>query len=197
MKRQTQALTLLCVLLISVGLTAQSQFSNPGRLTFSTGIGLLPCYMKDQRVSNSLPVHLIIGYRVSKKFSINSFAGYAAATTDPHLFGDGFATYLENKSVSLGIRGEMRHELMQRMEVYGGAMLGYYFANIKEFNAGTGQLYERSIDAPTPYNPNAPNGKLIYSAFVGTSYFFGKGIGIYGELGYGISLLNFGVTFRI
>jgi hypothetical protein len=197
MKRQTQTLILLCVLLTSFRLTAQTQFSNPGRLNFSTGIGLLPSYMKDSRVSNSLPVHFMLGYRVSKKFNLKAFAGFAAATSDPRSFGDGFSTYLENKSWSVGIRGELRHEFLQRLEVYGGAMLGYYAVNIKEYNSSTGELYKRIEDAPTPYNPKASNVKLMYSAFVGTSYFIRKGIGVYGELGYGISLVNIGVTFRI
>jgi hypothetical protein len=38
---------------------------------------------------------------------------------------------------------------------------------------------------------------MSFSGFVGASYFFNKKIGAFGELGYGISLLNFGVTYRL
>jgi len=153
--------------------------------------------MKDKSASHSLPVQLQLGYRVSKKFSVSTFAGYAAATSDPRTFSDGFATYLENKSFSMGIRAELRHEVSQRVEIYGGSLLGYHRANIREYLAGTNETFLRDIEKPTPYNPNPTSGSLLYSAFVGTTYFIKKGFGVYGEIGYGISLLNFGVTFRM
>lgn len=197
MKRPAHWLFLLCVWASLTSLTAQTKFSNPGRLTFSAGIGILPTYMKDKSVHNALPAHFMMGYRASKKFNLSAFAGYATAKTDPRFFGDGFSTYIENKTFALGLRGEMRHELTQRLEVYGGTMFGYHSANIREFYSGTTQLYSRDNDAPTPYNPKLPKGNVLYSAFVGTTYYIFKGFGVYGELGYGVSLLNVGTTFRI
>ena len=197
MKGLSLTLMLLCVLLTTGLLTAQSQSYHQGRFSLSAGVGLLPAYMKDKSVNNSIPVNFRAGFRISKMFSMNAFAGFASATTETRSFGDGFATYLVNKSMAIGIRGQMNKEVSNRMNIYGGVMLGYHFANINEYLAGSQLPYERNLDAPTPYDPNAPEGKLLYAAYVGTSYFFTKSIGIFGELGYGISLLNMGFTFKI
>ena len=83
----------------------------------------------------------------------------------------------------------------ERFEVYGGATLGYMHKNISE-KTSTGRNYVQTPGKPTKHDPNSSKGSLLYTGFVGTTFFVQKHIGLYAELGYGVSLLNGGVTFR-
>jgi hypothetical protein len=76
-------------------------------------------------------------------------------------------------------------------------MLGFLHSSTREFDKNTNETIVREIDGPTPYDPNQPKGRFNYSGFVGTTYYFAKGVGIFAEAGYGVSLLNTGVTIRL
>lgn len=186
-------LTLLCCVLSLSILNAQS----PGKLIISSGIGIAPTYHGSTASTDMPAVSLQVGYEVSKKFSLSAYAGYTAASSNQKLLSDGLLSKVENKTTAFGLRGEFRKDMTDRLEVYGGMVLGYKAFNITEFDVRTGEAVERDPDAPTPYNPNAPKGQAFYSGFVGTKYFFKKNIGLFGEFGYGLSLVNLGATFKL
>lgn len=197
MKRHSMALTLSCALFLTFTLTAQSTFIHPGKITVRAGVGIVPTYTGSNAETNTPPLYFQAGYNVSNKFSLNAFAGYSSASTGARFFSDGLATYLTNKSLMTGLRAELRHEWTDRLEMYGGGLIGYNRTFINEYNSATHQPYTRVNTEPTPYNPNAPKGQLLYSGFLGASYFMSKNIGVYGEVGYGISIASVGFTFRL
>lgn len=197
MKRHPLALLICCALIVSSTLYAQSPFIKPGKFSIRAGVGVVPTYFGDKAETNTPPVQMQLGYSFGKKFSLNAFAGYSSATTTSRIFSDGLATHLTNKSLLTGLRGELRHEVSNRVEMYGGGLFGYNRSFIKEYNTATGEEFQRELNAPTPYNPNAPKGQFLYAGFVGANYFVTKNVGVYGEIGYGISLANFGLTFRL
>ncbi len=197
MRRSSLTLGLICALFLSASLTAQSTFSHPGKITARAGIGVVPTYVGSHAEANVPPVSIQLGYQLSKKFSLSAFAGYSSITSSPRVFSDGLVTYIENKSMMAGLRTEFKHELSERLDIFGGSLLGFNYAQVEEFNSATNQSFSRSADAPTPYDPNPAKGQFLYSAFVGADYFLTKNIGVYGEIGYGISLASIGLTFNL
>jgi hypothetical protein len=190
-------LTLAGAMFFSLALTAQSNATKAGKFTVSTGIGILPTYFKDGASAKVPALSLRAGYVVSKRFTLNAYFGYSSTIAGPQVFDDGVFTQIENTSIVGGLRGEIRHEITKKLEFYGGGMLGISHANITEVEANTGRAISRNPDEPTPYNPNPPKSTFTYSGFVGTTYFIQPKFGVFTELGYGISLLTAGFTFRM
>jgi len=86
----------------------------------------------------------------------------------------------------IGARGAYHYngfEKVPDLDVYGGVMLGY---NIMKYS---------SDDSEEHFSGNYDDG-LGFSCFVGGRWFFSDSFGVYGELGYGVSVLNVGVTFK-
>ncbi|MDR0749973.1 MAG: hypothetical protein LBF62_10470 [Tannerellaceae bacterium] len=84
----------------------------------------------------------------------------------------------------LGARGAFHYQFVEKLDTYGGLMLGYNIATASWKGAG------ESIGT-------AAGSVFDFSLFVGGRYFFKPNLGIYGELGYGISYLSIGVTFKL
>jgi Outer membrane protein beta-barrel domain len=197
MKRLSVALLLCGALANTLTVSAQSSSSTPSRFTISTGIGLFPTYYKASESKGFVPVNFKLGYDVSKNFSLGTFFGYSSTTSHPDIFGEGTNSYITNKTKVFGLRGEFRKEFSERVSGYGGSMFGYHHADVKEFNQDTRLLVVRPTGGPTPFNPRAKKGKFTYTAFMGATVKVGKKVNVYGEIGYGISIANLGVTVRI
>ncbi|MBK9016908.1 MAG: outer membrane beta-barrel protein [Saprospiraceae bacterium] len=176
-------------------LSMATAYSQSGKLNISSGVGFEPTTLMDNATVNTLPMTLKLGYQVTPMFSLNAFGGYSSTTAEPTVINDGLAIQSTNKQTFLGLRGELKKGLGERFEVYGGGGLGYVFQDITE-KTTTGRDYLQVKGEPTTNDPNAPNGRLMYAGFVGSTFFVQKHIGIYAELGYGVSLLNGGVTVR-
>ena len=197
MKRHFAAL-LLCGALTSTSvLFAQSSKTTPSRITLSAGIGLFPTYYKAGESSGLPPFTFKAGYDVSKHFSLGGFFGYSSTTAEPKIFEEGSNSHITNKTMVVGIRAEVRRDFSDRVQGYGGSMLGYHHADVIEISNITSQPVVRANDEPTPINPNARKGKMTYAAFMGANVMLTKRASVYAELGYGISIANMGVTFRI
>lgn len=196
MKRLITAL-LLCGALSSTSTLFAQSSTTPSRFTISTGVGLFPTYYKAGEGAKVLPLSMKFGLDVSKNFSLGAFFGYSSTTAKPNIFKDGFDSYIVNKTKVFGLRTEFKREFSDRIHGYGGAMIGYHLADVKEYSSGTKALVIRASDAPTPFNPNEKKGKITYSAFMGASVSLAKRLSLYGEIGYGISIANLGVTVRI
>ena len=73
-------------------------------------------------------------------------------------------------------------ETVPQLDPYAGLMLGY---NIASYSATGGYS-----------GPNNFGGGLGYSFFLGARWFFTDNIAAFVELGYGVSVLNAGVSFK-
>ena len=73
-----------------------------------------------------------------------------------------------------------------KLDVYGGAGLFYRHFSFKYTDA-TGE---------GDFNYNSSGGNLDFELHAGARYLFGTNIGAYAELGYGISPLQLGLTFK-
>lgn len=193
MKKSLVALSIFCTFLSVQTLLGQSKI---GKLNIGAGIGLDPSHFSDNSTVNVLPLNFKAGYQFNKAFGLNGFIGYTSTTSPEKVISDGLATTTTNKHLLVGLRGEVRKEMTDRFDVYGGGMLGFSTSKIKEQSL-TGEVVEREEGGPTPFDPNAPKGKFLYAGFVGTTFYLNSKIGLFAEVGYGVSLLQTGVTFRL
>jgi len=175
-------------------LSAQSPV---GHATISTGFGAIPTYTGKTAKTNVPAVSLQVGYRISEKFSMNAYVGYTQATSTPRTFSDGLESQVNNKTTMIGLKSQFHRDFTDKIEMYGGMLIGASLFNTTEYDVKTGDIVQREPDQPTPYNPNAPKGQFLYAGFVGAKYSLNPKLGAYTELGYGISLLNFGLKFQL
>lgn len=88
--------------------------------------------------------------------------------------------------VIVGIRGAYHYNGFTdapNLDVYGGAMLGYNIVSYKAEGGGADLAH------------NYGSG-LGFSGFLGGRWLFGESLGAYAELGYGVSILAVGLTFK-
>ncbi len=188
-------LTSLCILLACTVLHSQS--SPVGSFSISTGIGIVPTYTGKTVTTNIPALSFQVGYRVSEGFSLSAYAGFTEATSKTRVFSDGLESQVNNKTSMFGLKGQFHKDFTDKIELYGGLLIGVSRFNTTETNVKTGEVVVRSPGQPTPYNPNAPKGQFLYSGFVGGKYSINPTIGLFAELGYGISLANLGFKFQL
>lgn len=86
----------------------------------------------------------------------------------------------------VGVRGAYHYNgftHIPELDIYGGVMLGY---NIAKYSSDSG---DDSLGS-------SYGSGIGLSGFVGGRWFFTEQLGVYAELGYGVSVLNVGVTYK-
>lgn len=110
--------------------------------------------------------------------SIGGYVGYTASS----------ATFYNSKFNAsyaiLGARGAFHYQVAPKLDTYGGLMLGYRIAS----SSWSGAEYNSLASASS---------EIALGGYLGARYFFTENIGAFGELGYSISYLNLGVTFKL
>ena len=112
-----------------------------------------------------------------------SLGGYVGNTGYKYTSGSYTAKW---NYIVVGVRGAYHYNGftdVPNLDLYGGAMLGYNIVNY----SSTGD----DSDALNSYGSG-----IGFSGFLGARWFFTESIGAYAELGYGVSVLNAGVTFK-
>lgn len=192
------------VILFSFNLTSTNAQSNKvykkGNFNTSVGIGLLPTYFADNAKVNMMPVNLKVGYNVSDHFNVNLYTGFSSSTSKAVRDFEGNMRDYENNFLMIGLRSELHAARGDKFDVYGGFMFAYNKAFVTEtIYKSDSNNEEEPIDAPStkPTSFKPQGSKMIFSGFIGATYFVTPKLGIYGEVGYGVSLVNAGLTFKL
>ena len=88
-----------------------------------------------------------------------------------------------------GLRGIYHYnfDLDDNLDLYGGLMLSYNNVN-----------YKYTTNNPySPYGNGSYASYIDFSLFVGGRYYFTNNVGVFMELGYGISYLTVGLNFKL
>ena len=187
-------LTIAALILVAVSMNAQVLYKK-GSVDFAAGVGLVPTNMVDGASYNVLPVSARLGFRVSPNFSLSAFAAYSASEKLNVVRPDESIDNISNKEVSVGLRGALHAIRAERFDVYGGLMLGYHMPNTEITNVS-----DPKDTNPTGLKPSfsrEATNQMIYSGFVGAAYFPGRNVGVFGEIGYGMSLFNTGIQWKL
>lgn len=191
MKNQT--LLSLFILLIGTQIAvAQKQDFKPMKYPYfeaSASIGLLPTFVKDITRSEVPPVAIAVDYRFNRRFSAGLFGGYTQAMSNPDLFRDGQPMTFNTKFSMIGARFAVHSTKFERWDVYGGFGMNYTHTNIEVTYGDLEKLKKHKRFDPS-------KGRVMMSAFVGSKFAVNPSFSIFGEVGYGISLLNLGVSKR-
>jgi len=146
-------------------------------MDLNLGVGLVPTFGTGDV---GLPLSVSIDYGINDKISLGGYLGYAGSSDNVPFLGKISYTYL-----IVGARGAYHFELTEKLDTYAGLLLGYNIASVSLENSITG--------AP---EPDAAGG-FTYNLFAGGRYHFTDKIGVFGEIGYGISVLNLGLTVKL
>ncbi|MBI2721690.1 MAG: hypothetical protein HYX39_05910 [Bacteroidetes bacterium] len=204
MKKSIQAVIILLVVGFISNSYAQSFAKQQIDINFGVGIG--NTFIKSG-ASKVLPViSTSFDYGITDAISIGAYLGYSNATYNfngrnfcPSGNGNGNAfgnyfdytdTYTYKFSI-VGLRGAYHFAKFinsDKTDVYLGAMAG---ANLVQSTYSTNDPCAEHIALPIQkYNG------FIYSGYAGVRYRFTENIGIFAELGYGISYATLGINFK-
>ncbi len=191
-------LSALCICFLAAQLASAQPFDlpayNKGELVLSAGIGLLPTV--GSNIQSTLPpLSMNIDYRIAKRASIGAFAAYGESSFRSDLPEHKvIPRSSDTKQYMFGVRGAAHYDF-NRTDFYGGLLLGYSreetVTNISTNNGPEDEIPQGDS------NPVLTSGKVIYTAFIGLNQRLTNNIGIFGELGYGISIFKFGVNVKL
>lgn len=192
-------LTLLAAVALTLGTSAQS--FQKGQLDLNLGLGIGNRYFAGTTGWSNVipPMGASLEYGVTDKISVGGYLGYTGAKwsfTGTEFTGTGFTTSSYTDTYSwrlyiLGVRGAYHFtDLIQndKVDLYGGVMVGTAIAQSKYSTTSkvTGHTGVESSSA----------GGFSYNLFLGCRYRFTDHIGVFGEVGYGISYLTAGLNYK-
>ncbi len=190
---------LLFALLFTTGLFAQS--FEKGTTDINLGIGFgVPYASGHYRVLP--PLSASLDYGITDDISIGGYLGYTAITwrytgSDWCKNGPNWVRYdyVDDYRWSyhiFGLRGAYhfaRFIKEDKVDLYAGLMLGYNYAS---YRYKTNEACRNSVTYTGPHY-----GGVAFGAYVGCRYRFSDKIGVFGEVGYGLSYLTLGVNFKL
>lgn len=163
---------------------------NKGEFTINAGVGFLPTASSANVNSKIPPLSLAANYRVSKNASVGAFAAFASTSFRSNLPKHAvIPRSSDSQQFMVGARASVHYDV-NKTSFYGGLMLGY---NQERMVTDIPVTMEDEI----PMFPVVTKGKAIYSAFIGTQHMLTKNLGLYGEVGYGISIFNLGLSLKL
>lgn len=174
-------------------INAQSKELKSGDLQLGLGIGLIPTYAADGGHVNVPPVSAKLTYQFNQKFSLGGFVAYSSTTSQKKNYPDGTTRTYDSEQLMFGIRPAVHVNRFKSWDVYGGFMLGY---SVPTVNEDINYPAETNRDDLQPTFSRPAENKFLYSGFIGATYYLSPNLGINGEVGYGISLLNLGINYK-
>jgi hypothetical protein len=178
---------LLFAIVFILGAAAANAQVKKGDKNLNLGVGLASALYSGSGYSGKIPpISASLEYVLKDDLfdgkgalGVGGYLGYTAAKWD--YMGWGW----KYNNIIVGPRGYIHYHLVDKLDTYAGALLGYDIVSAKE----TGN----SIPG---YNYNATASGVIFSGFIGARYFFNEKFAVMGELGSGIAYLNLGVTLK-
>jgi hypothetical protein len=169
-----------------------AQLFNSKEKYLNAGFGLGSAYYYGASTSTIPPIHASFEVGVTDKIGVGGLIGYTASRLRQSYFLDGSYTWKFSYLV-LGARGAYHFLSDDKADVYAGLMLGYNIAYSK-FETNDPEIRDLYKDGIIN---NVSVGGLAFGAFVGGRYMFSENVGGFAELGYNISWLSLGATFRL
>ena len=183
-------------LLLSMNLSAQDygkpkRVFDKGQTDIQIGYGLLTTAVILDDATTNLPPITIRGDRFfSDNFSLGVAYTVASHTNQPYIIPDGLAQRIKNTTHQVVVRPTFHMTSLKNLDLYGGFNVGLNFEMFSVDRGSTEYITEH-------LNFQPQKTKAVYTAFVGGRCVLDKKWSAFGEIGYGVSLLSFGVGYRI
>jgi hypothetical protein len=169
-------LILLGTITLLVSFASKAQYQK-GDFLLNAGIGLGYYY------AGGVPLMISGEYAFTDKLTIGGYLSYTTWNRTP------FSSAKYHYSfVDFGARGSYHFSELfgitnEKLDIYGGAFLGYA--------VGSSSYTGPGFAVSDTYGSHVSTG-----IFAGARYYFAEKVAGYGELGYGISPLSIGLTFK-
>ena len=182
------AIVAIAAVTMSVAAHAQIPTFNKGDNLVGAGIGFGGTLYSGSGYSNKMPAisfhyeHCVVDNLWDEKSSIGvgGILGYTSAKWEYSGYGWKYS------SVIIGARGSLHYAFVDKLDTYAGLMIGYNIVSAKEtgsYRIGE-NTYRRSRSAACSY------------FFVGGRYYLTDNFAAFAELGYGIAIINLGVSIK-
>ncbi len=175
--------SIFILLAIFTAAAAQAQPFQKGTTTANVGVGLGTALGGLGKARPAISASIDHGVWDVGGPGIISLGGYVGNTGYKYTSGSYTSKW---NYIVVGARGAYHYNgftSVPKLDVYGGAMLGY---NIVKY----------SSDGDDMNMANSYGSGMGFSGFLGSRWFFSDSMGAYAELGYGVSVLNAGLTFK-
>ncbi|MCP3930246.1 MAG: outer membrane beta-barrel protein [Bacteroidetes bacterium] len=171
-----------------------------GDIQVNCGIGLVPTFFMDKATVVAPPLKFGLDYYVSPRFSLDFSAGFSSSSFDKFYHDttskcdcgpmEVSRTYAHNYYF-FNLRPTIHIEAANvKWDVYGGFSMGYAISDINP-NEGNMDRHEMHVGIKERQSGFA------FSGYFGAKYCLGKNIRLLGEVGYGISLVQLGIAYKI
>ncbi|RME91933.1 MAG: hypothetical protein D6772_17625 [Bacteroidetes bacterium] len=189
--RYFQLLLASCLITLAVCApqTAEAQRHTLPKWEARLGLGLLPTFIKDEVKTLQPPLSLELRYRPLEKLSVGLLTGQSVSR-GLLAHHNGEKRLVTNRFQTTALRIAAHSNPWERWEVYGGLVFGYSRNNIEYMEP----LQSKNLDNVMPIAPKRDG--FTYTAFVGSSMKVSKRLMVYGELGFGLSILTSGISYR-
>ncbi len=182
------SLLIISTILSVAFLQAQTPFSKGDKIV-SVGLGLGTYGVSGKTTFPPTSVSFDYGVKnnlfdAKSSLSVGGYLGYYASKSSYTYLNDVYGWRYSN--ILLGARGAIHYDFIPKLDTYAGLLLGYDIASVSSY--GTHQ----------PNNTySESSGGFIHSIFVGGRYYFTNKIAAFGEIGYGLSAIELGVSFKL
>ncbi len=183
------------ILILSNGLLAQ-QYSQPQRIfkknqmDIQSGVGLLPlASILDGATMKMLPVSIEVNRMLGDHFSLGFFHGRSVAESRPIIISDGVSQRVTNRTSQTALKAAFHLTRLDNADFYGGFMLA---VNDSKFSVEKGDM----DFLKTHHGIVSRKTKMTYTGFVGSRYAISSKWNLFGELGFGESILTVGLGYR-
>jgi len=147
-----------------------------GQIDVNAGIGLIsPLFIGGFRAVVP-PVSLSAEYAIDNDFSVGGFVGIARSRNK-------FVSEVKFNYTIIGVRGAYHFNLIESLDTYAGAMVGFN-RQVADFD-------------DTLFTSYSASNSIYWAVYGGARYSFAGNLGVFGELGYGISWITAGLTVKL
>lgn len=160
-------------------------------MDIKAGAGLLPLsHLLDGASIKMLPLSLELNRMMSDHFSIGIYHSQFIAESRPIIVSDGVSQRVTNHTMQTAVKGAFHLTQLDNADFYGGFQLSVTNA---KFSVDKGDM----DFIKTHLGIKSENTKVTYTGFVGGRYAFSPKWNLFGELGFGESILTVGLGYRI
>lgn len=180
---------LLLATVFAIGFSfANAQVVQQGDKVLNLGIGLGTALYTGSYYSSTIPpisgsFELVMDDQLFDGKGAWGLGGYLGYASSKYKYV-GYDYGWKYSNIIIGPRGYLHYNLVEKLDTYVGAMLGYNVVSSKWYGSGS------SIGS-------ASGGGVIFSGFVGARYYFNDNVAAMVELGSGIAYLNLGVALKL
>lgn len=176
---------LIFVLALSLPFVSNAQEFQKGTKVISLGLGLGSSVGRDLTYGSQIPT-------ISANYEqgvwevggpgVISLGGYVGFKSYSYNYGSGYKSKWNYTIVGVRSAYHFNGLDVENLDVYGGVMLGINFVNYSDTNTVIGVSYGNTVD---------------FSLYAGGRYYFSDNFAGFAEIGYGVSYLTLGVSFRL